>query len=161
MHVFTGGFGFRLHSNFCFLSKVATTGPFLHLHFCFFPLSVQSLLFSFSCTPKLWANFCFLFSHLVLEKECIGCVAFEKSMGRCLFPRMLYGNFPKLFPLPSCKVFKTSTSHIETFQNTILLKLSLPCMTECMHCQSCTKTNRDALFIWRSALLANSGILRY
>jgi hypothetical protein len=125
--------------------------------------------------------FSFLFSHLVLEKECIGCVAFEKSMGRCLFPRMLYGNFPKLLPLPSCKVFKTitvvkfsklplmpsckvfktSTSYMETFQNTILPKLSLPCMTECMHCQSCTKINRDALFVWWSALLANGGILRY
>jgi hypothetical protein len=62
--------------------------------------------------------------------------------------------------MPSCKVFKTSTSYMETFQNTILPKLSLPCMTECMHCQSCTKTNCDALFIWRSALLANNDILR-
>jgi hypothetical protein len=62
--------------------------------------------------------------------------------------------------MPSCKVFKTSTSYMETFQNTILHKLSLPCTTECMHCQSCTKINRDALFVWWSALLANGSILR-
>jgi hypothetical protein len=125
MHEFTRGFGFCLHFNFCFLSKVATTGPFLHLHFRFFSLlSDQSLLFSFhaplSCEPTF--VFFFFFSHLVLEKECIGCVAFEKSMGRCLFPHMLYGNFPKVLPLPTCKIFKTI----------IVVKFSkLPLMPSC------------------------------
>jgi hypothetical protein len=106
--------------------------------------------------------------------------SFWKKYGKVFIPTHAIWKLPKLLPLPSCKifktitvvnfsklplmtsckVFKTSTSYMETFQNTILPKLSLPCMTECMHCQSCTKTNRDALFVWRSALLANSGILR-
>jgi hypothetical protein len=144
MHAFTRGFGFRLHSNFCFLSKVATTGPFLHLHFCFFFLSVQSLLFSFlaplSCEPTFVF---FFFQSLGFGKIMHWMCRFWKKYGKVFIPTHAIWNFPKLLPLPSCKVFKTitvvkfsklplipsckvfktSTSYIETFQNTILTKM--------------------------------------